>query len=603
MKKIAYLSLVALLGSTALVSCNDFLDTENKSNATSADSYYAEHLDAAQANAYYYLKNLANTFEISCWGTDLYIPVRGKDPGDLDRFSTTAENPDVASYYKNNYKLIQYAWLYAEKAGQGTKDEAEAHFLIGLAYYNLTQQFGSVPYVDHYVSDASRNYPRVGLDSLYTIVETDLENIYNENVLDATNHDGHASQQAVAALLAKLYLAHGWDCNTTLNSATDGTYSVNDASKFQQAIAWAEKAIGSSSIPALTQTFEQKWSPSNEGNAEQIFSIQYDRAGYPGNVASNGHGLQNQFGNYYGDPTKTGLKYSASVGQQSAKALRLWNEGDQRWDGTFMNTIYNWNGKNWPTSGYYAYYTESDAQKATLPIAFRYYPWYMTQAQINADLAAHKAQYAKGDNVNQPLAFVLDDQNGAEYTFNASGTATRNAMSYYQIQNVVYGGNTVKKFDDPETSQVNGSTQDYRDVVVLDLSDIYLVAAEANLMAGDNARALAYINAVRTRSGAETVTSFDDYRTMVNYSRPASFGAIRPIDLVLDERARELYGQEMRYVDLRRTKQLVRYNLAFNTYVSSVGEMTGTDGNIKWYRPIPQEAINNNPVLTQNPGY
>lgn len=602
MKKIAYLSFVALLGSATLVSCSDFLDTQNKSNATNADDYLKDNLESTQANAYYQLKALSNNFEINCWGTDLYIPVRGKDPGDLDRFATTAENSDVSSYYKNNYLLVQYACLYADKAGQGSKGEAEGHFLKDLAYYNLTQQFGGVPYIDHYVTDASRNYPRMGLDSLYNTLESDLETIYNENVLDATNHNGYASNQAVAALLSKIYLAHGWDCNTSLVDAEAGTYSVKSTDKFQKAAEWAVKAIDGMQ---LTQTFEQKWSPSNEGNNEQIFSIQYDRAGYPGNVASNGHGLQNQFGNYYGDPTKTGLKYSGSVGQQSAKALRLWNEGDSRWDGTFMNTIYNWDGNSnsWPNTGYYAYY--NNKRLDTLAIAYRYYPWYMTQSEIEADLREHKAQYVKGNYVNTPLAFVLDDQNGAQYTFNAStGAATRSAMTYNNIQNVVYGGNTVKKFDDPTSSQANSSTQDYRDVVVLDLSDIYLVAAEAYYMSGNEPEALNYINAVRNRAGAEAITSFAEYQSMVHYTRPTSFGSVTPIDCILDERARELYGQEMRYVDLRRTKQLVRYNLAFNsTYVSSVSEMTGTDGNIKWLRPIPQEAINNNNSLTQNPGY
>lgn len=177
MKKIAYLSFVALLGSATLVSCSDFLDTQNKSNATNADDYLKDNLESTQANAYYQLKALSNNFEINCWGTDLYIPVRGKDPGDLDRFATTAENSDVSSYYKNNYLLVQYACLYADKAGQGSKGEAEGHFLKDLAYYNLTQQFGGVPYIDHYVTDASRNYPRMGLDSLYNTLESDLETI------------------------------------------------------------------------------------------------------------------------------------------------------------------------------------------------------------------------------------------------------------------------------------------------------------------------------------------------------------------------------------------------------------------------------------------
>ena len=47
---------------------------------------------------------------------------------------------------------------------------------------------------------------------------------------------------------------------------------------------------------------------------------------------------------------------------------------------------------------------------------------------------------------------------------------------------------------------------------LLRLSDIYLVCAEANILAGDAAKALEYTNAVRTRAGAETLASvtFED---------------------------------------------------------------------------------------------
>ena len=89
-------------------------------------------------------------------------------------------------------------------------------------------------------------------------------------------------------------------------------------------------------------------------------------------------------------------------------------------------------------------------------------------------------------------------------------------------------------------------------------------------------------------------------RELVKYS------SIKDIDLVLDERARELYGEGHRWMDLRRTKQLVRYNVQFSEYIADENAMKGNDGNIRWYRPIPTNEISANTgisVADQNPGY
>ena len=113
-----------------------------------------------------------------------------------------------------------------------------------------------------------------------------------------------------------------------------------------------------------------------------------------------------------------------------------------------------------------------------------------------------------------------------------------------------------------------------------------------------------YLNAVRQRAGVATLNSINDYNPA--YTVPSTFGNITLLDLLLDERGRECYAEKTRFADLRRTKQLVRYNLAFNNSVSSIASMTGADGGIKWLRPIPSTELNNNDginAVDQNPGY
>lgn len=604
MKKTKIYSIAAILGcGLMLTSCQDFLDPDNKSAGSDAASYFAtdEGIQAAKAQAFYSLKANAVAFNLNCAGTDLYIPVRGKTPSEYDRYSVASNDQDAQDYYANCYQAIQYALYYAQVSGAGSVGDAEGRFLKDYNYYLLTQQFGGVPYVNRYVDNANRDYPKASLDSIYNVVEQDLEDIYNSNVLPEKDHNGNVSQQAVAALLAKFYLAHAWDLDTQLGNATQGTYTVKSTANFQKAAQWAKTAIAGTQ---LTQSFEQKWSPSNDGNEEQIWSIKYERSGWPGS-SDGGHGLQNLFGNYYGEPKAVGQKNVGSQAQASSKAIYLWEPGDDRYEGTFMTKMYNYKDGEWGTTGYYAYYNTKASDLAKMPYAYRYFPYYTTEAEVRADIAAHPEHYTQGDYHNTVEVYIVASPM-RRMVLKADGTiGTNTTMQYDHTMNIVGSGPTVKKFDDAQTQQVDQNSKiDYRDIVVFDMSDLYLTVAEADLLAGNEAEALQYVNAVRNRSHAGNLASFGSYEPA--YSVPGSFGNITPLDVILDERARELYGQQTRWVDLRRTKQLVRYNIAFNEFVSSVNDMEGVGGQIKWLRPIPQAAIDGNYSLStadQNPGY
>ena len=602
MKKIAYLSIVALMGAATLSSCSDFLDADNKGAGSDSDSYFAtsEGLTAAKATAYNSLYAIATNYALYCAGTDLYVPVRSSTTyEDYDRYALTAEDATVSDFYADCYSLEQDANFLIQTASEGSQEEAEGIFLRAYAYYLLTQQFGAVPYLGYYVSDASRSYPKASLDSLYTLMEEQLTEVYNSGALPSTDYEGTASNQAVACLLAKFYLAHAWDVDTNLSSAANGTYSVTSTTNFSNAASWAVKAINGTS---LTQSFEDKWSPDNEGNNEQIWSIQYERTGYPGDISEGGHGMQNMFGSYYGDILSTGLKKSSSNGAQSEKSLYLWEEGDERYEATFMTTMYNWDGNSddWPNTGYYAYYNASNL--SDIAIAYRYYPYWYEDEDVEADFEANASQYVTTDYVNVATAYILSVP-ATKYVFNSSGTYTKTTNeSYTTMCTEVGGGATVKKFDDASTQLLNSDEIDYRDIVVFDLSDMYLTAAEAYLLAGNTSSALSYVNQVRSRAGVSTLSSFGSYDPTYEYS----LSSITELDVILDERARELYGQQLRWMDLRRTKQLVRYNIAFNQYISSASDMTGSDGEIKWLRPIPSDALSGNEAVStedQNPGY
>lgn len=609
MKKYVYKSIAMLFAAGAIMSsCSDFLDAENKTAAgVEADEYFGKTPNELLVTVYSNLKSLVTQVDIHDQGTDLFFNTRGHAAGSFNDYSLTPENGTVQSYYSQCYNVIRLANGVIEYAGAESTEAYEARFIRGYAYYLLTQQFGAVPYITSYINSAEREYPRTPLEEVYSSVIEDLNDLYTNSSLAAQEHTGHASKQAVAALLAKVCLAAGWDVQTTLQSAEQGTYTVNSTEYFSLAASWAEKAING---VQLSMSFADKWSPYKEGNAEEIWSVQYDRASYPGDVSSGGHSLQNTYGGYFGNVTEFGLKYTNSDNQPTAKAIMLFDKNDLRYEGTFMTTYYNSSkdgssAADWGTSGYFAYYNLDANKLASQPIALKFYHPATTQAEVEADLKAHQAQFANYTNrAKVQKAVRLDDNNNVlVYTFKEDGTftaPTKTTYAEYMEQTDAFG--SVKKFDDPESQQLTGSC-DYRDVVIFHVSDMYLVAAEAYLMAGDATKSLAKLNAVRNRAGLASLNSFGEYQP--EYSTSATF-TIKDIDVILDERARELYAERQRWTDLRRTKQLIRYNVEFNNYVASAADMANVAGEYKWLRPIPQEEISSNTGINnedQNPGY
>lgn len=612
MKKIAY-SIFGLSVALLMTGCSDFMDARNLSSPEDSEDYFAAHPDQIRPVAYDAIRYVANQIDLLDQAADLYINPRTADDGTFSMFQTTPDNGTVTDYYKKVMGGINKANAMINYAGSNEELKAEGRFLRVFGYYYLTQQFGAVPYVDFYIQNAQRDFPRTPLEEIYGKLLEECNDLYNNSSLPTQDHNGGASKQAVAAIAAKIALAAAWDLDTELVDAAKGTYTVKSTQRFKEAAAWAEKAIMGIQ---LTMSFAQKWAWNNEGNAEEIFSAQYDRNGYPGDKSNGGHSLMNNYIAYFGNCIQSGLKGTGSGGTNvmSAKAASLFEKGDSRFEGTFMTTMYNApkpDGVNaeWE-KGYMAWYNSTPEQQKTMPIALKFYSPATTVAEAEADIreivaSGQAVKFANNTyGVNEPFAAILTGTVVTKWEFNTNGTMpSKKTVEYTDfIREAANNGTTVTKYDDPTCGAVTGG-QCYRDIPLLHVSEMYLVAAEAYLLAGDEANSLKYINAVRKRAGASELASFGAYEAP--YITSMSFTFV-PLDLVLDERARECYAERTRYFDLRRTKQLVRYNLEFSRFMNNVSKMSNAQGQIKWYRPIPQSEIDNNTALTsadQNPGY
>jgi hypothetical protein len=170
------------------------------------------------------------------------------------------------------------------------------------------------------------------------------------------------------------------------------------------------------------------------------------------------------------------------------------------------------------------------------------------------------------------------------------------------------------KWLDPNRAAINDAAGN-RPWVRMRLGETYLLAAEAAGRKGDFDKAAQYINVIRQRAawhdgeakGSQYWTeeggavndpnsTFDEIKVTPDDLR-TNF-----IDFILDERARELLGEYMRWEDLVRCEKLYEYVTKYNPDAAS---------NIKEYhklRPIPQSYIDTlNPAGTneenQNEGY
>ncbi|MFN8209064.1 MAG: RagB/SusD family nutrient uptake outer membrane protein [Bacteroidales bacterium] len=605
---ITILVLGYLVSLFVLTGCEKFLEADNKS-AVTADELFStkEGFETLVNQAYFTLDTVYEEPAAFCSGTDLYVGIRAAGDPTLEGYTLTSDNATVETLYSNLYAVVNaanavlyYADICEDYPDKELRKE-EARFIRSYAYFVLSQQFGRIPVIKKYISTAETSYPRNSLLETYQFMIDELVQLSNSTLLPETEKTGRASLQAVKALLAKVYLAAGWDLETTLTNAESGTFSVNSTNYFSMAAATAKEVAD---MVPLTMTFEEKWSPSNESNEEVIFAIQLDRNSAL-NKVDEGNSHQNNFGTYLG-ATTLGMKFVQSDLNITAKTYYLFEKGDLRYDATFMTTVYNYTRPNWGKQGYWAYFNATEAEKANLGIAFHYPAWYTTDEEIADYQSANAARFVRGgaQNISQIIR-TSDPVRWIKYKADGTVDTDEPAINYTQALARVGTIPPIKKFDDPKTDST-ATTGDgcYRDFVLLNISDIYLVAAEAYLMAGNESEALNYLNQVRNRAGAATLISFASYKRF-DPALEDYVSADQNIDVILDERARELLGEYHRWMDLRRTRQLVKYNLIWNpNFVLS--NMIGGDGNIKWLRPIPADEIGLNTGISpsdQNPGY
>lgn len=427
--------------------------------------------------------------------------------------------------------------------------EAEVRFMRAWYYYHLVESFGAVPLRLEPTEGVVTTATRAPVADVYNQIFQDLD-FATANLPVTTADYGRITKPAAEAFASKIYLTRG---------------------QYQRAANLAKRVMTSYTGQGirLVTSYASLWDFANQRNSEVLWAVNYS-ANLTYNAGSNlGHTL---FLMDYG--TLPGLQRDILNGFANVRymptrfLLGLYNEqNDARYSATFKQA---WLANN----------------AATIP------RWSATEiAQNPTGLAGllNQPKFAVGDTAVLTTKRSINDFD-QQYTrryryrvydvddiYNANGTP-RDRFHYPSL----------KKFDDP-TRATATVTESARDANLLRLGDIYLIAAEAQFRLNKLDSAAYYINLVRTRAALPGRTA----------AMQITQSAVT-LDFILDERARELAGEQVRWFDLKRTGKLVERVRANNPDAAP---------NIQDYhllRPIPQSDINavtNKGDFLQNPGY
>lgn len=569
-----HLYIFALAAFLAFTACSDFLEQDNKSNVPTEEFYNTANGFASLTNsAYSSLRTIYSAQpQLFVAGTDLYAD--GKSQGVvMGQYTFTTDEGIIKDFYDRCYKGIQLANSVIAY-GETTEDNAqrlqyidEARYLRAWWYFQLVQQFGPVALNTEMFESAVMSHERTDLATVYQFIIDEFTYLASADsyLLErASSGVGRANKRAAAFYAAKAYLTRGWLDGTDYEAQEA---SIAQATDFDNAVTYARQAINGE-LPALS--IEEAFDVNNEENDELFWSVQYSSSAVE-NPVDDGSYQQSQFGAYQGGSEKPRNKAIDGNFAPSLRLQQMYTRGDGRLEQTFMLEFHE---------AYFDWYTNP-----TSKILYYYAPAWAT----DEDIAAWRA-----DDPNGIKTETIVSKTVAE-----GGIAPSNGQpaSYKDRRTQDFGNAAIKKFDDyTETSIANRSTTcSMHDVVLARLGEAYLIAAEAYYKKGDMKQAAEMINNLRQRPG--TIKS--GYETAMHVD-----AADITIDFILDERARELAGEYVRWTDLKRTHKLIEYVTEYNEDGVELSALTGPDGKYKILRPIPQAAIDLNQAhVEQNPGY
>ena len=560
MKKYISKLLLALTVSAGLVSCEDFLAEDNKTGLT-ADGYYGtqEGIEALINSCYtpmrfWYGKEHGIT--LSDLGTDILTRANGMENPPLALYNSdlNGQNSQLNFYWTRLYSALNTVNTAVGRIPDSPLDDntktlrlAEVRFLRAFYLWHIVETWGGVHLSLEEVTSVQFTATRSSVDEFYSQIFEDLQ-FAMDNLPSTTSQYGRVTKPAAEAFAARMHLTRG---------------------NYTEAANLSKKVIDSYGF-ALVPNYEELWDIANVRNSEAIWTVNFtsdlilnrELESPDGDILIRDGGNNSHLHYLMTYDQLPGMSRDIENGRPFARfmpttfLLDLFDEQvDSRYDVTFQTVWYS----NKPGT-YDIPFSGGDGSKS---VTF-----------ASGDTAIFATKYPLTDAEKDAMPYTVIDRNR---TYNPDG-----------LPKVRDRYISIKKFSEPMRATV-AQQQGQRDAFVIRLAEMYMIAAEAELNLGNNAEAVQYFNAVRRRA------AYPGFETDMEVAEDAL-----TIDLILDEKAREFVGEQIRWFDLKRTGKLVERVKLHNPDAAA---------NIQPFhnlRPIPQaqlDAISNKDEFPQNEGY
>ncbi|WP_026235846.1 RagB/SusD family nutrient uptake outer membrane protein [Echinicola pacifica] len=538
------------LGLMSLPACEGVLDEDVISNIgndyMNTPSGLKDGLNAAYSTfRTFYGTESGNNFTV--FGTDTYTNGADGSWKFMNQYTSQFDSRTghVANVWDNFYRGINTCNAVIDRApivvglDESTKAKyvAEAKFIRAHLYFLLTQHFGGVDLQLTETIIPSTDVTRSTVPQMYQAIISDLESAIPDLEATMKSTDYGRATRPAAEHLM------GWVY------LTKGYSEASESTDFANAETYFEAVIDGYGFQLLPD-FADVYAFGNEINDEVIFSVQYTRDPLTNGGGNNTHlyflmeydiqpGMQRDVEN--GRPWKRFRPTNYTLNEAFVN-----RDIDSRYQKSFKDVFYS------NTPG--AYNTTFDLSKTSLNFALGDTTIYIPGYEIS------EAERAK-----KPYQILTPSM----YTDKLYPTLTKHLDPGRLDKTQAAGG---------------------RDYIVFRLADTYLLLAEAQFQQNKLSEATETINMVRRRAawpGAEASMEIAASDLSLTF--------------IMDERARELLGEQKRWMDLVRWGTLVERVKLYNTQ----GAPNIKDTHV--LRPIPQNQIDRIPggkdAFPQNPGY
>lgn len=579
--------------------CTDVLEEQPRTILTPGAFETGKGLQGGLTAAYAHFRRYYASepgMNMTVYGTDEYTHAQQVNSPPFAIYSSiTPASGELGSAWNNAYPAINTCNGIIQLGPNATDLQeaekkqliAEAKFIRANWYFILVRTFGgatldlgSGPLA--FNTTPTNDLVRASENEVYEAIVQDLEDAVADLPEGRPTTPGRAWKASALHLLAKVYLARGWKDNNTAD--------------FQAAYNNAVELInnrGSYGV-GLESSYANVHREGNEWGSEVLWTIEWNGQDQYNNVLD--HGNQNNNGSNF---------YFREFYVQDVPGMIRDVQNGRPW--------IRYNPTPWMIDVAFADKINDERYDASFQTV-----WYVNSTTTNpppARALGDTAQWHAPLHVEQSFATVQEAQawaaaKGYVISFPNIGTATSFQGVGRNFQNKHFP--SLSKFN-CVARPVAGTEEDpniasTRPFIVYRFGETLLVAAEAALKLGQTSLAVDHINELRGRAKALPITAGDLVGTHGD-----------EIDFILDERTRELAGEQMRWFDLKRTGKLLErvsanagvgtgapavFNRQYNNGAPAPGQIAANPQSYHLLRPIPQSAID---AVTgdygQNPGY